>query len=69
MAVTELDLKKLKVQKAQVAAARMGMELTQDERKDEIARIQKTIDVQLATEAELEIKIAEAEKALKLQGK
>lgn len=67
--MTELELKKLKVQKAQVAASRMGMELTQDERKDEISRIQKTIDVQLAAEADLDNKILEAEKALKLQGK
>ena len=61
--MSSLELKKLKVQLAQVSAARMSMELNIDERMEEIARIQKTIEVQTAAEAELKQKIEDAGKA------
>lgn len=61
--MTKLEIKKLKVQFAQVSSAKMAMELNIDERMDEIQRIQKQIDIQTAREDELKIMIEEAEKA------
>jgi len=61
--MTNLELKRMKLELTKVAAARAELEFRVDERLDEINRIKDHIKVQLGKEAELQAKIAEAEKA------
>lgn len=56
-----LELKKLKLQLAQVHAAQLEYELRMEERQDEIRRIQAAIETQEARKDELSKKIAELE--------
>lgn len=63
MAMSSLDLKRMKLELVKVAAARAELEFRVDERLDEINRIKEHIKVQLDKEAELQSKIAEAEKS------
>jgi hypothetical protein len=59
--MTPLELKKLKAQQAQVAAARMDLEVRVDEHKENIDRLEASIAIQIAKEAELGQKIKEEE--------
>lgn len=63
MAMSALDIKRMKLELVKVAAARCELEFRVEERMDEINRIQEHIKVQLDKEAELQGKISEAEKA------
>jgi uncharacterized protein YqgV (UPF0045/DUF77 family) len=58
-----LDIKRMKHELIQVAAARASLEFRIDERLDEIERIKESIKIQEAKEAELQAKIDEAAKA------
>lgn len=60
--MTPLDLKRIKLEMIKVAAARAELEFRVEERLDEVARIKEHIKVQLDKEAELQTKLAEAEK-------
>jgi len=55
--VTQLELKKLKVELLNVQAAKANLELRIDERMDEIARIKESIAASEAKELELNEKI------------
>jgi hypothetical protein len=59
--MTPLELKKLKAQQAQVAAARMDLEVRIDEHKENIDRLELSVAIQLAKESELGLKIKEEE--------
>ncbi len=61
--MTKLEIRRLNVQKNQVAVAREALELSIAERENEIANIQAMIEVSKAKEAELQKQIDEAEKA------
>jgi len=61
--MTSLELKRMKLELVKVAAARAELEFRIDERMDEINRIKDHIKVQLDKEAELQGKLAEAEKS------
>lgn len=63
MAMSALDLKRMKLEMLKVAAARAELEFRVEERLDEINRIQEHIKVQLDKEADLAAKIADAEKS------
>lgn len=63
MAMSPLELKRVKLELVKVAAARAELEFRVDERLDEINRIKDNIKIQLDKEAELQSKIAEAEKS------
>lgn len=63
--MTQLDLKKLKVELLRVGAAKAELELRIDEHMDNIQRVEANIEVQKAKEEELKAKIAEMEVALK----
>lgn len=63
MAMSQLDLKRMKLEMVKVAAARAELEFRVEERLDEINRIKDHIKVQLDKETELQGKISEAEKA------
>lgn len=63
--MTTLELKKLKVELLNVAAARAGQELRIEEQLENIKRLQDQIQIQLAKEAELTEKIAAAEQESK----
>jgi C4-dicarboxylate-specific signal transduction histidine kinase len=63
MAISALDVKRMKLELVKVAAARAELEFRVEERMDEINRIHEHIKVQLDKEAELQAKIVEAEKA------
>lgn len=61
--MTPIELKRIKVELARVQSARMEQELRIDEHKENIERLEQSIIVQQAKEAELaeRIKAAEAE--------
>lgn len=61
--MTSLELKRMKLQLVQVAAARNQLEFNIEERLDEVERIKANIKIQQDKEAELSAKIADAEKA------
>lgn len=61
MAMTALEIKRMKLELVKVAAARAELEFRVEERMDEINRIRDHIKVQLDKEAELQTKISEAE--------
>lgn len=63
--MTPIELKRLKVELSRVLSARMEQELRIDEHKENIERLEQSIVIQQAKEAELAEKIrnAEAEKA------
>lgn len=61
--MTPIELKRLKVELSRVASARMEQELRIDECNEQIERLQKSIEIQLAKEAELNQKIKDAESA------
>lgn len=61
--MTNLELKRMKLELLNVANARATLEFRIEERLDEIEKIKATIDVQLAKEMELNGKIAEEEKS------
>lgn len=63
MAMSALDLKRMKLELVKVAAARAELEFRVEERLDEINRIQEHVKVQTDKEAELQQKIADAEKS------
>lgn len=63
--MTQLDLKKLKVELLRVGAAKAELELRIDEHMDNIQRVEANIEVQKVKEEELKAKIAEMEVALK----
>jgi C4-dicarboxylate-specific signal transduction histidine kinase len=63
MAMSSLDIKRMKLELVKVAAARAELEFRVEERLDEINRIQEHIKVQLDKEADLQQKIADAEKS------
>jgi hypothetical protein len=65
--MTPLELKKMKVELLNVAAARAGQELRIEEQLDNIKRLEDMIKIQLSKEAELTEKIAVAEKEMKSQ--
>lgn len=58
-----LELKRMKLELVKVAAARHDLEFRIEEKMDEIERLKANIAIQLAKEAELAAKVAEAEKA------
>lgn len=62
-AVPQIEIKRMKLEKVKVAAARSELEFRIDERLDEINRLKDLIKVQTDKEAELAARIAEAEKA------
>ncbi len=57
---TKLDIKRLNVQLAQVSAARLAMELSIEERLDEIERLKSSIQIQLDKETEISAAIKKA---------
>lgn len=61
--MSPIDLKRLKVELQRVISARMEQELRIDEHKENIERLEQTIAVQQAKEAELAQKIKDAEPA------
>lgn len=63
MAMSQLDIKRMKLELVKVAAARAELEFRIEERMDEVNRIKDHIQIQLDKEAELQQKISEAEKA------
>ena len=63
MAMSSLDLKRMKLELVKVAAARAELEFRVEERLDEINRIQEHIKVQFDKEADLQQKIADVEKS------
>ena len=60
MALTALEIKKLSVELLRVSAAKAELELRVYERMDEIQRIEDSIKVSEAKEAELQEKLAAA---------
>jgi hypothetical protein len=58
--MTPLELKRIKLELINVAAARHGLEFKIEERLDEINRLKEHIKIQEAKEAELKEKIAAA---------
>lgn len=60
--MTQLELKRIKLELVKVAAARAELEFRVEERLDEINRIKDNIKIQLDKEAELQGRI-DAEKA------
>lgn len=62
--MTPLELKKIKLELIKVNAAKAELEFRIDERLEEIERIKSHIQVQEDKEAELQAKIAEAQKAV-----
>lgn len=59
--MTPLDLKRMKLQLVQVAAARAELEFKIEERLEDIKRIQDAIDIQKQKEEELALKIESEE--------
>lgn len=58
--MTNLDLKKIKVELLRVSAAKAELELRIEESLENIKRLQDNIDISTAKEEELKIKISEA---------
>lgn len=63
MAMSALELKRMKLELVKVQAARAELEFRVEERLDEINRIKDNIKLQQDKEAELSGKIADAEKS------
>lgn len=59
MALSAIELKKVRVELIRVQAAKMELELRVDERMEEISRLKENIDIQTKKEEELSAKIAE----------
>lgn len=59
--MTPIEFKRLKVELARVVSARMEQELRIDEHKENIDRLEQSITIQLAKEAELGQKIKDFE--------
>lgn len=59
--LSPIELKKLQVEYHKVMAARMDLELRQDEYKESIKKLQENIDAQVAREQDLIEKIKQAQ--------
>ncbi len=62
--MTALELKRMKLELMKVAAARLELECRIDDYKESIVKLESSIEIQLAKEAELSAKIEEAAKIL-----
>lgn len=61
--MTQMELKKAKLELMKVTAARMELELRIDEYNESIAKVQTSIEIQKAKEEELTAKIAAENKS------
>lgn len=61
--MTPIELKRLKLELMKVSAARLELECRIDDYKESIAKLEASIEIQLAKEAELTAKLEEASKS------
>jgi hypothetical protein len=62
MAISPIEIKKIKLELSRVTTARLDMEIRIEERLAEIERIKESMAVQESKEAELTAKLEESEK-------